>query len=452
MTSRTSSYPKSNNLRRIGEKIVAETLRAADPCRLVRDQVAVEGDRITVQGRAFPLSRGRRIHALGAGKAAPFLFEGLKEILGDRICGGVIVSIPEHAFRDRRVTFAAGSHPVPDRRSVLAARRVCTYIGREVSADDLVFFLLGGGASSLFAMPLAPATLADKGMLTRGLLRSGAAIGEINCVRKHFSAVKGGRLAALIHPAETVTLILSDIIGSPLDQIGSGPTVADQSTFRQAVSVLTKYGLIGRIRPGLREFIKEGLRKKRLETPKPGVQALSRSYPFLVGDNRLVLQKAAESAESHGIRARILSADDEGEASETARVYGDVIKKHILSRSAGTPPILLLSGGELTVTIRGDGKGGRNQEFILALLAELREIRHPFHILSMGTDGVDGPTDAAGAWIDERSAARARKLGLDAADHLRRNDSYHFFRKMNQLIVTGPTRTNVMDLRMFLIG
>ena len=452
MTSRKSPFRKSGNLRIIAGKIVAETLRAADPGRLIRDQVALAGNRISVQGRTFSLRRVRRIHALGAGKAAPFLYSGLEDVLDDRIGGGVIASIPQHGFSERRVSFAAGAHPLPDRKSVAAARRIIDYIAREVAETDLVFFLVGGGASALIALPLAPATLSDKRSLTRKLLTAGAAIGEINCVRKHLSAVKGGRLAALIHPAKTVSLILSDIVGSPLDQIGSGPTVADPSTFAQAHAVLEKYRLLGRIPPQLREFLESGPSTTRLETPKPGSTALSRSYPFLVGDNRLMLQKAMELARLFGLRARILSAGDEGEASAAARVYAGIIKKETLCRTAGTASPLLLSGGELTVTVRGKGKGGRNQEFILALLGELREICHPFHILSVGTDGIDGPTDAAGAWIDEKSAAKARRLGLDVAEHLRRNDSYHFFQKMNQLIVTGPTRTNVMDLRMFFIG
>lgn len=452
MTSGKSPFRKSDNLRIIAERIVAETLRAADPGRLIRDQVALAGNRVSVQGRAFPLRPVRRIHVLGAGKAAPFLYGGLREVLDDRIFGGVIASIPQHGFTEKRVSFAAGTHPIPDRKSVSAARRIIAYIAREVREPDLVFFLLGGGASALIALPLAPATLADKISLTQNLMMAGATIGEINCVRKHLSAVKGGRLAALIRPAKTVSLILSDIVGSPLDQIGSGPTVADPSTFAQAHAVLEKYRLLGRLRPRLREFLEPGPSTMRFETPKPGSPELSRSYPFLVGDNRLVLQKATELARLQGLRPRILNTGDEGEASTAARIYAGIIKKEILCRSAGTASPLLLSGGEFTVTVRGKGKGGRNQEFILALLGELREIRHPFHVLSVGTDGIDGPTDAAGAWIDEQSASRAQRLGLDIDDHLARNDSYHFFRKMNQLIVTGPTRTNVMDLRMFFIG
>ena len=452
MTSRKSPFRKSDNLRIIAGKIVTETLRAADPGRLIRDQVTLAGNRVSVQGRTFPLRRVRCIHALGAGKAAPFLYSGLKEVLDDRIAGGVIVSIPQHAFEDRRVSFAAGAHPLPDRKSVAAARRIIDYIAREVAETDLVFFLIGGGASALIALPLAPATLSDKLSLTRNLLMAGATIGEINCVRKHLSAVKGGRLAALIHPAKTVSLILSDIVGSPLDRIGSGPTVADPSTFAQAHAVLEKYRLLGRVRPRLRQFLEEGIRDKRLETPKPGAAALSRSHPFLVGDNRLVLQKAMELARLFGLRPRILSTGDEGEASTAARVYGGVIKKEILYRSAGAASPLLLSGGELTVTVRGKGKGGRNQEFILALLGELREIRHPFHILSVGTDGIDGPTDAAGAWIDEKSAAKARRLQLDIDDHLARNDSYSFFDPLGDLLKTGPTNTNVMDVRLVLVG
>jgi len=406
---------------------------------------------LRIRGKAVEPGNFDKIHVLGAGKGAVSLFNGLEAVIGGRFHGGIIVSVKEHAFSHPTVRFYAGSHPVPGPGSLAAGEAVNGYIKNEVGEKDLVFFLLTGGASALMVLPHPPLELEDKIGVTRLLLASGAGIDEINCVRKHLSALKGGRLAEKVSPARVISLILSDIIDSPLEDIGSGPSVGDSTSFADARGILQKYGLVEKAGTRVKDFLEKGARGEIMDTPLPNAEKFSQNAHFLLGDNLTALTAARESAEELGIPAFILTSADRGEASGAAKEYAEVIKTVIRSGNPYQPPVLLLSGGELTVTLKGKGKGGRNQEFVLAMLDELRGVTRPFYIVSMGTDGIDGPTDAAGAWIDHRTMAKIREKNLDIKSYLRNNNSYEFFSRIDQLIKTGPTGTNVMDVRMFYI-
>lgn len=437
------------------EKIIKQALHAADPRRLIMDNTRVEKDRLFIKDKPFDLSDFDKLHVIGVGKGAPFLFEGLEEVLGGRIAGGIIVSLAAHAFSHNNVEFYAGAHPIPGQESLGAAHALTRYIDADVGKNDLVFFLVTGGASALLVQPAPGIELQDKIEINKLLLASGADINEINTVRKHISAIKGGKLARLVYPARLISLIVSDIVDSPLADIGSGPSIPGSTSIGDAFRILQKYRLMDRLRPAVRDFFEKKIAadQKLLR----GVH-LHKNAHFLLGDNRVALEAARACAENMGIDTHILTSRDKGEAPEAAKIYAAIIKEIIHTRTPFKPPVLLLSGGELTVTLplppanRKKGKGGRNQVFVLHLLKELKEIDHPFHIVSIGTDGIDGPTDAAGAWIDRETTAKVKRLGLDMDAYLENYDSYGFFRRLDQLVKTGPTRTNVMDLRMFYIG
>jgi len=322
---------------------------------------------------------------------------------------------------------------VPDERGLAGAERIAA-IAQESTARDLLICVISGGASALLPLPADPITLAESQEATRNLLARGATIHEINTVRKHTSRIKGGHLAALSFPATMVALILSDVIGDDLDVIGSGPTVGDPTTSADAEAILQKY----RIRLPL------------TETPKPGDPALARVQNLIIGSNRMAIDAGAKQAKSLGYRPFVLSTFIQGETRDIAQMHAAIVKEILLSGRPAKPPVCVLSGGETTVTVRGKGLGGRNQEFVLAAAMALDGA--PATIFSAGTDGIDGPTSAAGAIADGSTLARAGVLGLDPAAYLENNDSYRFFEPLEALINTGPTGTNVMDVRMFLVG
>jgi hydroxypyruvate reductase len=324
-------------------------------------------------------------------------------------------------------------------------------IARSAGRDDLLICLISGGASALTPAPAAPVTLTGKQRTTELLLRSGAGIHEINTVRKHLSEFKGGQLARLAAPATVLSLLLSDVTGDDLDVIGSGPTVPDRSTFEDAVEVMRRRGIWKRIPAGVRARLEQGLAGKIAETPKPGSPIFRRVRNIVVGSNRQAIAAAQREAKELGYHAMILSSVMEGEAREVAGVHAAIAKEILASGHPLRRPACVISGGETTVTLRGHGKGGRNQEFVLSAAAAIAGLRG-VAILSGGTDGTDGPTDAAGAIATGSTIERASAAGLDWRTSLDRNDSYHFFDPLGDLIRTGPTRTNVMDVRVILVG
>jgi glycerate 2-kinase len=390
-------------------------------------------------GERYRLSAFRNVYIIGAGKASAQMARAVERLLGARVTDGLINVKDGHGAKLQRVQINECGHPIPDRRGVAGTRRIAE-IARQAGPDDLVVALISGGASALLPLPAPPITLAEKQKTTRLLLHCGASIHEINCVRKHMSLIKGGQLARLAYPATLLTLILSDVIGDDMDVIGSGPTVPDGSTFADARAILEKYRI-----PDLLPLAAK-------ETPKPGDKIFEKTRNVIVGSNALAVDAAAEEARRLGFHTLVLSTFIEGEAREVARVHAAIAKEIHASDRPVSRPACVISGGETTVTIRGKGLGGRNQEFALAAAIDIAGLGNNMLILSGGTDGTDGPTDATGAVADGTTLARGQALGLDADAYLRNNDSYRFFEATGDLIKTGPTGTNVADIHLILVN
>lgn len=424
-------------LRQSALAIFRAGLAAADPEEAVRRHLRVPR-----------LPSGGRIWVLGAGKASAAMAHAVERVLGAKIAGGLVNVKDGHLARLRRVELNECGHPIPDERGVRGAQRIAE-IARQAGERDLAVCLISGGASALLPAPAPPITLAEKQAATGLLLACGANIHEINAVRKHISLIKGGQLARLLYPARTLALLLSDVIGDDLDVIGSGPAAPDPSTFAGARAVLEKYAVWDRVPASVRNRIEQGLAGGIPETPKAGDPALSRTRNIVVGSNRQAVDAAARRARELGFRPVVLSTTIQGETRDVARMHAAILRECLDSGRPARPPVCLISGGETTVTLRGDGLGGRNQEFALAAAIDLADCPGVL-ALSAGTDGTDGPTDAAGALADGDTLSRAQRLGLDARRFLDRNDSYRFFDALGDLVKTGPTNTNVMDLRLLL--
>jgi glycerate 2-kinase len=431
--------------------IFRSALAAVDPEEAVHRHVRiVGGNSLAVEGRRYDLNACKRILVAGAGKAVAPMAKALEDLLGDRIAGGVLVVKDGHGLALKRIRIHEASHPVPDERGVAGTLEILKLL-EGADEHDLVICLISGGGSALLIAPSEGISLADKQATTKNLLACGATIHEINTIRKHLSRAKGGQLARAAHPAGMLSLILSDVVGDDLDVIGSGPTVPDRSTFQDTMDIFKRYDIWDRIPNSVRERVVQGTKGALPETPKPGNPAFEGGTQILVGSCLRALNAAAESAEGKGYRSIILSSKVEGEAREVAKAFAAIGKEVISSFHPLQPPACVLMGGETTVTLQGDGRGGRNQEFVLAGAIAL-DGADQLVLLAGGTDGTDGPTDAAGALADGLTIQRARALSMDPHAFLKRNDSYHFFKPLDDLIITGPTRTNVMDIYMILIG
>jgi hydroxypyruvate reductase len=417
-------------------QIFRAALAASDPQEAVLRHLKFDGRMITAGRRKYPLKNFDRIQVIGAGKAGAAMARAVERLLGRRITGGWINVKDGHTAHLRRIHQQECGHPVPDQRGVDGALKM-EEIARNAGPRDLLICVISGGASALTPAPVSPMSLSEKQELTRKLLASGANIHEFNTVRKHLSSFKGGQLARLAYPATTIALILSDVIGDNLDVIGSGPTVGDRSTIADAQAVLAKYGITQNV-----QFH---------ETPKPGDREFKHVQNIIVGSNEQAIGAAARQAKELGYRTMVLSTRIEGETREVAGVHAAIAKEILATGRPLRRPACVLSGGETTVTIRGSGLGGRNQEFVLAAAIAL-DGSEDVTVLSAGTDGTDGPTDAAGAIAGSSTVARGQDIGLDPQRFLANNDSYHFFEKIEGLIKTGPTGTNVMDVRVVLVG
>ena len=440
----------TRKLRKDALQVFRAALRAADPVEAVLRHCRRQGDTLRVAGRRYALRQFENIYVIGAGKASASMAQAVERVLGERITAGTINTKYGHAVRLKRVAVQEAGHPVPDEAGVTGAVRIAG-LARHAGTRDLVICLISGGASALTPLPSASITLAEKQQTTKLLLDCGADIKEINAVRKHLSDFKGGQLARLAAPATLITLMLSDVIGDPPDAIGSGPTAPDTTTFANARAILEKYGLPGKVPPTVIGRIDRGARGEIADTPKPGDPAFRRTQNVIVGSNRLAVEAARDKARELGYRTLVLSTMIEGETKDVARMHAAVAREARASGQPVRPPACIISGGETTVTIRGRGLGGRNQEFALAAAMDIAGLEDVV-VLSGGTDGTDGPTDAAGALADGETVAQAAARGLNAARMLAENDSYHFFEAIGDLMKTGPTRTNVMDVRLMLIG
>ena len=426
-------------------------LEAVDPARLVASALRVEGDAVVLDApgarAAVPLSSLWNIHIVGAGKAGRAMGEAALAALGKRVASGVI-AVPRGADGPSGpIRFAAAGHPVPDIFSLAAAREVLSVLER-AGKGDLVVALVSGGGSAMLSAPAAGITMEEKAETSRLLLRAGADIASFNTVRKHLSEVKGGLLARVAMPATVWTLLLSDVPGDDPSVIASGPFSPDPTTYADAIGVLERYGIYYAVPSEVRRHLAEGADGALPETPKPDDPAFLGTTTALVGANRTAMDAAALwMAKEQGGDATpivLLPGFLQGEARKCARAFCGRLRSAAEALSPGYG-VALIAGGETTVNVRGKGKGGRNQEFALASSLELAG-EERMAVLSAGTDGIDGPTDAAGAFADETTVARATSLGLDPAAHLERNDAYPFFRALGDLVVTGPTGTNVADL------
>jgi glycerate 2-kinase len=429
--------------------IFRAAIEAANARQAVRSHVSVRGRHLIADGVRLTLSDFDRIFVIAAGKAACEMAEAIEEIAGDRLSDGLAVTKQGHGKQLRRIRVFEAAHPVPDERCAQASAAIRALLAG-LNARDLLIVAISGGASALLTDPAPPVRLADKQLTTELLLGSGATIGELNTVRKHLSLLKGGRMAALAWPATLLTLLLSDVPGDRLDTIGSGPTAPDPTTFADALAVLERYRLSRRIPRRVLKFLEEGSRGLHRETPKPGDPVFKRVHYVLAGSNRLALQAALQRAKRLGYRTLLLASGIQGEAREVARVHAQIAHEVAASGNPVRPPACILSGGETTVTLLGSGKGGRNQEFALAAALAMAGV-HGAVLLSAGTDGSDGPTDAAGAFACGSTMARAAMAGLDPYRSLAQNDSYSFFDALGDLVCTGPTGTNVMDVQILLV-
>jgi glycerate 2-kinase len=437
-------------LRRDALDIFRAALAAADPAKAVLRHLRLDNG-VLIAGRTrYSLSGIKNIYVVGAGKASAAMANAVERLLGKRITSGAVSVKYEHVAPVKRIRLLECGHPVPDQAGVDAAREIGRIVAA-ATADDLVLCLISGGASALLPFPAQPLTLAMKQETTKLLLNSGANIVEMNTVRKHLSSIKGGWLAALAYPARVLSLILSDVIGNSLDVIGSGVTAPDSSTYADAVEILKRFDLLSRVPTAVRERLEQGTRGEVPETPKADHPAFARTQNLIVGSNDLALNAARDRAKALGYNALVLSSFIEGETRDVARVHAAIAKEIRANRRPLHAPACVISGGETTVQIRGAGKGGRNQEFALAAAMDIDALDGVV-VLSGGTDGTDGPTDAAGAIADGLTLPRARDQRLNARDYLTNNDSYSFFDPLGDLIRTGPTGTNVMDVRLVLVA
>ena len=437
-------------LRTDARDIFRTALDAADPMACVRRNLVLSGETLIVGGEEYDLSEVDRILVVGAGKATATMAKATEEVLGDRIDQGAINTKYDHGLPLRRIKTVECGHPIPDEAGVRGAAEILDLVA---GADErtLVLCLMSGGGSALLPAPAEGLTLAEKQETTRLLLECGATINEINAIRKHLSRVKGGHLARAAYPARMISLLLSDVIGDPLDVIASGPTVPDESTFGECLEIVEKYALGDRIPPAAGRRLAEGAVGGVPETPKRGDAVFERCRTVVVGGNRLAVEAASRAAAERGYHTLVMTTRLEGETREVAKVYAALAKEIVENDDPIPRPACIVSGGEATVTIRGTGKGGRNQEFALAAAIKIQGWDGVV-LFSAGTDGTDGPTDAAGALADGDTVARAEALGLSAVAYLNDNNSYAFFEALDDLVITGPTGTNVMDVQLVLVA
>ncbi len=445
--------PMSRNIdqmRQDAVNIFQTGLQAVEPGMAVKNACRREGELFFIGELDYDLSQIDNVYVLGAGKASAPMAAAIEEFLGDRIKGGIINVKYGHLAELRYIRLVEAGHPVPDQKGEQGSGEILNF-AKAAGKDDLVLCLMSGGGSALTPLPAQGLTLKDKQDTIKVLLACGASIHEINAIRKHTSMLKGGRLAQAAYPATLVSLILSDVVGDNLDVIASGPTVPDASSFAECIEIFYKYRIIEKLPIKVVDHIRAGVEGTISETPKAGDPVFDRTQNLIIGSNMNAIRAAKQEAEALGYNSIILSSMIEGETRDVAHVHGAIAREIIKTGHPIEAPACILSGGETTVTITGQGLGGRSQEFSLAAAIDIADV-DGIVVLCAGTDGTDGPTDAAGAIADTHTISRARAAGLNPHKFLTDNDSYHFFDQINDLVKTGPTNTNVMDLRIVLVA
>jgi len=431
--------------REIAINALNAALEAADPADIIKSKVKVRGSTLKIERLYFNLNRVKHVFVVGGGKASGCMAEALEEILGDHITEGAI-NVPHTcpSYQTRRIRLQRASHPIPNIAGVEGASHMLN-LADHAEENDLVICLISGGGSSLMPQPLSGISLEDKRKVTDALLKSGATINEINTVRKHISGFKGGWLAKKAYPATVVNLILSDVVGDQLDSIASGPTVPDPTTFQDAIEILKHHELWNKTPASIKKLLLKGERGLIPETPKPGDKTFERVHNIVIGNTLTASLAAYKSIQKAGLHALLLTSRLEGQARDVGTMFASITKEIVSSGNPVSKPAGIVAGGETTVTVVGEGKGGRNQEIALSAALKIGGMEGVI-VASISTDGVDGPTDAAGAIADGKTLQRAHQLGLDPRKFLTENDSYNFFNKLGNLIFTGPTGTNVCDV------
>jgi glycerate 2-kinase len=435
-------------IRPLLKKLIVRGLTAANARTAVGRAISRNGMKLIIGRRRYDLSRYERVVVVGAGKATASMARAVEQRLGPRLHGGFVVVKHGHVVPTKRIVVAEAGHPVPDRSGQRAAARLCA-MAAELGPRDLLIVLLSGGASSLLPAPVAGVTLADKQRTTQELLRCGASIHDINTVRKHLSRIKGGRLAELTE-ATVVTVILSDVLGDDLSAVASGPTVPDPTTYQEAVAIL-KRDRIWRVLPQrVRQHLERGCQGFVSETPKPGSSLFRRVHHHIVGNNAAAVAAVIRAAREAGLRTLVYRPALTGEARVEGQRFGALARNIVREGKPLQRPCCVVAGGETTVTVTGKGTGGRAQEFAAAAALEIAGLAKVW-VVAIGTDGTDGPTDAAGAVIDGHTVSRAQRLSVDLKGALKRHNTYPALKKLQQLIITGPTGTNVNDLYLLLV-
>jgi glycerate 2-kinase len=443
------------SLRSFSIKIFKAALAKADPYQAVLENLSLKGKILRLKdgspsAKEFDLTPFQQIIVFGAGKSAAPMAAACEDLLKDKLSGGLIITKYGHARPLSKIGIVEGGHPLPDQSGCRGTRQIVSFL-QAAQSDSLIIFLTSGGCSALFTSPPASIPLKEKKKTIHRLLNAGAPIQELNTVRKHLSLVKGGHSALIAFPAMVINLVLSDVIDDPLDVIGSGPFFPDRSSFQDAIEVLGKYHLIKKVPGSVTHFLKLGSQGLIADTPKPGSTCFKKVTHRIVANNRMALVAAEKASRTLEFKPFILSSQIQGEAKELAKFYGAIAKEIIRSHHSSKKPLCLLAGGEPTVPVTGKGKGGRNTELALAMAIELNGLGK-ISFLSAGTDGTDGPTDAAGALVNGQTYNRAIQKGISPKDYLKNNDSYTFFKKAGGLLITGPTGTNVMDLHILLFN
>jgi glycerate-2-kinase len=447
------SNAKPLNIKKAREIILdvfEEVLKKTDPRILIKTKVKLIDNVLYVDKKTYDLKIFNKIIVLGFGKASGFMAEALERILDEKIDKGLII-IPKGTskkFKTNFIKFVESSHPIPDFSSVKAANKILNIV-KKIQKTDLVIFLISGGGSSLMALPKEPISLKDKMKINKMLINSGASIGEINAVRKHLSEIKGGKLACKVFPATIINLFVSDVIDGTLETIASGPTVLDSTSFSDAIKVLKKYELWKKLPNNVRIFLSKGSMTIESETLKNKFK-FKKIQNVVIGDNKLACFTAVNKFKNLGIKTLLLSTFMEGESRDIGFIFGAIAREILLTGNPLPPPVAIIMGGESTVSVIGNGKGGRNQELVLATALKINRLDNVV-MASLSTDGIDGPTDAAGAIADGYTLFKSEKKGMNPQEYLKNNDSYSFFSKIEDLIFTGITGTNVNDLSILMV-
>lgn len=429
--------------------IYKKAIEAVDPYGAVRSSLIREGSTLHLKdGTVFDLSAVKRIYVVGAGKATAPMAKAVEDILGDSISEGVIAV--KYGYRENlsHIAVREAAHPVPDENGLKASQEIIDMLGR-AGEGDLVISCISGGGSALLPYPVEPITLAHKQDLTQKLLKSGASIKELNVVRKHISLTKGGNLALAAYPATVINLMMSDVVGDDMNIIASGPFVLDESTYMDAISIFQRYNLVKTVAPSIMHHLQKGVGGEIPETPKDK-HIFDKVHNYIIASNIIACMAAYTKACELGYNSMILSSMVEGDTAQCASFHSAIAFEVMKTGNPIKTPACIISGGETTVVVKGSGLGGRNMEFAMQIAQFIEGF--PIVAASIGTDGTDGPTDAAGAIVDGTTVKKAQKLGLNIDEYINNNDSYHFFEALGGLIKTGPTNTNVMDLRIVIVA